>query len=160
MYPHLPLNVAKLGWTTILHINELSYTTSPPTSTLKVTCGPERWRLTLMKLNKPFSIFGPLCNLNLKNLTPKFNVLRFPVKLSTADHPLKIEENKLTKNQHIHCIIHAAMKVKRKDDKASYKTLRYASKKNPSSIFHVSNYFLFFTCTITFKICNLYYHDF
>ena len=160
MYPHLPLNAAKLGWTTILHINELSYTTSPPTSTLKVTCGPERWWLTLIKPNKPFSTFGSLCNLNLKNLTPKFNVLRFPVKLCTADHPLKIEENKLTKNQHIHCIIHAAMKLKRKDDKASYKTLRYASKKKSSSIFHVSYNFLFLTCLITFRICNWYDHPY
>ena len=147
-----------MGWTTILHINEFSYTTSPPTSTLKVTCGPAKWWLTVIRLYKPFSTFGPLCNLNLKNLTPKFNVLRFPVKLSTADHPLKIEENKLTKNQHIHCIIHAAMKLKRKDDKASYKTLRYASKKKSSSIFHVSYNFLFLTCTMNFKSCNLYDH--
>ena len=147
-----------MGWTTILHINVLSNTTSPPTSTLKATYGAKRLSKDSYIIQWPTRVFGPLWNLNLKNLTPKFNVLRFPVKLCTADHPLKIEENKLTKNQHIHCIIHAAMKVKRKDDKASYKTLRYASKKKSSSISHVSYNFLFLTCTITFRICNWYNH--
>ena len=56
MYPHLPLNVAKLGWTTILHINVLSNTTSPPTSTLKDTCGQKTCQLTVMNFNEDLQI--------------------------------------------------------------------------------------------------------
>ena len=111
---HIPTYLQMhLNWEEQQFYTSMYYsTTSPPTSTLKDTYGEKIFAIDSYVIQWITRVFGPLWNLNLKNLTPKLNVLRFPVKLSTADHPLKIEDINWQKNQHIHCIIHAAMEIK------------------------------------------------